>query len=460
MVAGMVLAANSRRTLTIVGRTVFTARRDKSNISRLLTNKDFRSRDLHWESVRRAFAKLAPKGSRRREWHLALDGTALSRGADTKIKGAIHADKGATRKGKKAGKKGKGAPRGNSDAKSSKKGRKTKYHTFLVASLTTHKGVRVPLPRHTCDPKDFKRRGGQKSRRDTQIDLAVILIRRTHAILPDGVHLVVTADSYFHRAKLYALAEDLKFVLITPPDSDRCFADEATPSKSNGQRIRDYGLNISETSWNTFSRLDLRRGSEKTVSYRRYSKRQRGPKDRRTYWHRHEERTVAGLGTVGVVYSWKTPVYGPKRDFRKKSFKVLICSDPRWTSERVIEWYEMRWTAIEILIRELKQRLGFADFTGEKLDAQERWIDIVLLSLLYLEMERHRILEDPTTSDALRKEAAAARTQGMQEVVQAEANRDLLQVIRDSYHSERKKRLLMRFFKEIGQTADVLPRAA
>lgn len=464
MVAGVVLTVNPRLTLTVVGRTVFTATRDKSNISRLLTRRDFRSRDLHWESVLRVLRKLAPKGPRRREWHLALDGTAITRGADTKIKGAIRPDKGAshkTKKQRKQGKQRKGTPRGKSDAKSSKKkGRKTKYHTFLVANLTTHKGVRVPLPRYTCDPKDFKRQGGQKSHRDTQIDLAMLLIKRTLDILPDGVHLVVTADSYFECAKLVALAKDREFVLITPTDSDRCFADETTPPKSNGQRIRDYGLEISSTSWNTFNRLDLRRGSEKTVSYRRYSKRQQGPKDRRTYWLRHEERTVAGLGTVGVVYSWKTPVYKPKRNFREKSFKILICSDPSWTPERVVEWYELRWTAIEILIRELKQGLGLADFTGQNLDALERWIDTVLLSLLYLEMERYRILEDATSPAALRERVATARTQGMQEVVQAEANRDLLQVIRDSYRSERKRRLLMRFFKEIGQTRDVLPRAA
>lgn len=454
LLAGVVLSSNSRRTLTVVGRTVFTSRRDKSNVSRLLTRRDFRSRDLHWAVLEKVLAKLAPKGRRRREWHLALDGTATKRGAETKIKGAIQTDTGADRKKPK---RKKGAPRGRDGAKASKKGRKTKYHTFLVASLTTHEGVRVPLPRHTCDPKDFKRQARPKNRRDTQIDLAKILITRTDEIVPDGVHLVVTADSYFDCKKLYDLAQQLGFVLITPTDSDRCFADETTPSKSNGQRIRDYGLNLSRK---TSSRLDLRRGTEKTVSYRRYTTRQRGPKDRRTYWLHHEQRTVAGLGTVGIVYSWKTPVYKPKRNFREKSFKILFCSDPTWTPERIVEWYEMRWTAIEILIRELKQRLGFADFTGQNLDALERWIDMVLLSFLYLEMERHRLLGDATSPAALRDQAEAARTQGMQEVIRAEANHDLLRLIQASPHSERKRRLLMRFLKEISRAPDILPRAA
>lgn len=459
LVAGVVLSSESRKTLTVVGRTVFTSRRDKSNVSRLLCRRDFRSRDMHWEAVRRVLAKLAPKGPRRRDWHLALDGTAITRGADTKIKGAIQPKKTVPRKKqrKSSAPRRKDKDKDKDKAKSSKNGRKTKYFTFLVASLTTDKGVRVPLPRHTCDPKDFKRQSRPKNRRETQLDLAKVLITRTLEIVPEGVHLVVTADSYYECAKLHNLAKQRGFVLITPTDTNRCFADETTPSESNGQKIWDYGHNLS---WDTFSRLDLRHGSEKTVSYRRYTTRQRGPKDRRTYWLAHEERTVAGLGTVGVVYSWKTPVYKPRRNFRERSFKVLICSDPRWTPERVVEWYEMRWTAIEILIRELKQRLGFADFAGDKLEAMERWIDMVLLSLLYLEMERHRILEDARSPAALRERAAAARTQGMQEVIRAEANQDLMRLIKDSVHSERKRRLLMRFFKDISQTRDRLPHAA
>lgn len=443
VVAGVVFTTSRRRSLTAIGGAVHATRRDKATVSRLLTARDFRSRDLHWEVVRRVLGKLAPKRGKRREWLLALDGTATKRGAETKIKGAIQTDKAATRKKRKAG-----APRKKNGGKSSKKGRKTKYHTFLVASLTTHTGTRIPLPRHTCDPKDFKRVGKPKSRRDTQLDLATILIKRVQQIKPKNADLVVLADSYFECAKLYALAkqEEGGFVLITPTDSDRCFANETTPSKSNGERIRDHGLTFSG---NDFSRLDLRRGSEKTVRYRRYSARKPTAKDRRTYRLRHEARTVAGLGTVGIVYSWKTPVYEPRRNFRKKSFKILFCSDPTWSAERIVEWYECRWTAIEILIRELKQQLGFADYTGQNLDALERHIDVVLLSFLYLEMERTRLLEVPGAKPAATARAAAARTHGMQELVRQEAARELIDTMKQSHTSERKRRLLNGFFAHL-----------
>ena len=453
IVAGMVLTTSRRRSMTAIGGAVHAARRDKATVSRLLLRRDFRSRDLHWEVLARVFKKLAPTIKRgKRDWLLALDGTATKRGSETNIKGAIQSEEAKTKRKNK--KRKVGGPRTRKDGKS-KKGRKTKYHTFLLASLTTHTGTRIPLPRHTCDPKDYKRQGGQKSRRDTQLDLAKILIKRVREIKPEGVRLVVVADSYFECGKLYAFAkqnpEDL--VLITRTDSDRCFADETTPSKSNGERILDHGLSF-DYSGNDFSRLDLRRGSEKTVRYRRYSARKPTSKDRRTYRLRHEARTVAGLGTVGIVYSWKTPVYEPRRNHRGKSFKVLFCSDPTWSAERIVEWYECRWTAIEILIRELKQQLGFADHTGQKLDALERHIDLVLLSFMYLEMERARILEDPGARPAIAAKAAASRTYGMQEVVRQEASRELIETMKESRHSERKKRLLNSFFEHLSGTHD------
>lgn len=445
LMAGLILATNSRRSLTAVGAAVVSGKRHKSTVSRLLKRSDLRSRDLHWGAVERVLKRLAPKMSaraRRRDWLLALDGTAVQRGAHTKIKGGITTERTSSTRRKK------GAPRKRAPGdkpRSPKKKRKTKYHTFLVASLTTHEGVRVPLPRYTCDPKDFKRRGRPKSVKDTQIDLAKVLIKRVKKILPVGVRLVVVADAYFECEKLYSLSHREDFVLITPTDSSRCFADETTPSKSNGHRIWNRGRHFPPDS---FSRLDLHRGSEDTARFRRHSARKSGPKDRRTYWLRHESRTVAKLGAVGIVYSWKTPIYDPKPNFRKKGFKILLCSDPTWTGEKIVEYYECRWTAIEILIRELKQHLGFGHYTGQSLEALERWIDLVLMSFLYLEVERHRLLTD-ASPPAVREKAASARTLGMQELVRAEASTELMRAITQSYRSERKKRLVTGFFAAI-----------
>jgi hypothetical protein len=403
--------------------------------------------------VERVLRRVAPKPDvrePRRDWLLALDGTATQRGAQTMIKGAISTERASRKPRSKGGARRKRAP--GDKPRVAKQRPRTKYHTFLQASLTTHEGVRVPLPRYTCDPTSFNRQGRPRTVRRTQLDLAKLLVKRVLQVLPDGVRLVVVADAYFECEKLYSLAHREGFVLITPTDSNRCFADETTPSKSNGHRIWNRGRHFAPDS---FSRLDLYRGSEETACFRRHSARQSGPKDRRTYWLRHESRTVARLGAVGIVYSWKTPVYDPKPNYRKKGFKILLCSDPTWTKEKIVEYYECRWTAIEILIRELKQHLGFGHYTGQSLEALERWIDLVLMSFLYLEVERHRLLaESRSGSTAMRARAVSARTLGMQEIVRAEANAELLGVIRQSYRSERKKRLVVRLVAALTADAD------
>lgn len=468
IITGVVLSAGARLSLTSMGAQVFSKRRHKSTMSRMLRDGRFKTRELLWSAVKSALTELGPKDGEVVEWLLALDGTAVQRGADTLIKGGIQTQPEKRTRAKAKGRakvknqhRKRGAQRWGrrTDGSSKKKGRRTKYYTFLIGSLTTHTGVRIPLGRYTCDPKDFKRRGRPRKMRLTQIDLAKILIERAMSMLPEGVRLRVVADSYFEGEKLVALARRRGFVFISPADSGRCFADEATPHRSNGICIRDYGLDLPEDS---FSRLDLSRGSEKTACFRRYAPRKAGSEDQRIYWLRHERRTVAKLGTVGVVYSWKTPVYEPRRNFKKASFKVLLCSDPTWTGARVVEWYECRWTAIEILIRELKGRLGLDHYTGLDLEAMERHIDLVLLGFLYLEMERHRLLEGAETRPAMRERAEGARTHGMQDLVRWEANQQLVQAIQASYTSERTRRRVKRFFREVHSTLDAfdLSRAA
>jgi hypothetical protein len=450
MIAAVALSASTRLSLTALGNQFPSKKRHKSTISRRMRDRRFKTRELLWDAAKRAMRAVAPESDEVVIWLLALDGTANQRGAHTMIKGAIQSAK--EKEATKTKRRKKGAPREQRRTDtSSKKGRRTKYHMFLIGSLTTHTGVRIPMGRYTCDPTDFNRVGRPRRVRTTQMDHAKLLLERALSMLPEGVQLRVVADSYFECEKLFGLAQRRGIVLITPTDSNRCFADEASPRKSNGICIRDHGLGLSEDS---LSRLDLSRGSEKTACYRRHSARKAGPKDRRTYWLHHERRTVAKLGSVGVVYSWKTPVFEPRRNFKKKSFKILLCSDPSLTGAEVVEWYECRWTAIEILIRELKGQLGLDHYTGQSLEALERHIDLVLLGFLYLEMERHRLINSESTPPAIRARAVVARTHGMQDILRWEANQAMMEAVLKSYRSERTQRRVKRFFKQVHSTLD------
>ena len=420
--------ARRKRTQAELARSVFIGFRHKSTVSRIFRDPNFKSRDMFKAAMADAIARLlalVPRKSKTKiRWFLAIDATSTKRGAFTKIAGANQFK----------------------EKESGTKGRSTKAHCFLMGILITHEGVIIPLPRYTCYPKKSGSGLPGRPSKATQQDLAVQMLKDLLKLLPKCIQLVVCADEYFEGKKLTRLAKRRGVVFIAPVDTNRCFADDGKPDRSNGRNIHDRGRRLQ---LKTFSQVDLVRGVESTVSYRRYSERKAGPKDYRTYYVRHEARTVAGLGTVMVVYSWKCPIHErSKKNFDEMTFKVLVCSDPSWSGAEIVEWYEIRWQ-VEVFFRLIKQELGLGDYEGQDLRAFERHVDTVLLSFLYLEMKRVDILESPYTKEEVREKARYARTRGIQEFVRAEANQELWELIQKSRKSERSWRLLKAYFKEI-----------
>lgn len=455
LLSGIALS-DGKRTQTELGAFVMEDSRSPATIGRMLGNRQFHSRDLHRRAVRELVRLCAPPpGTEDVQWLLAIDGTALQRGADTLIRGANHFRGKSRRKRReeeraeaKVERRAEAKAEGTSVTKVKQKGRKTKAFTFLIGTLITEDGTRIPLPRRTCDPKTFKRVGRPRKQRLTQIDLAKILIQEALDLVPGNVRLVVLADAYFDARKLFEHAQGgglgHRYTLITPADTARCFANANSPKKSNGERLHARGLSLA---WKTFERIDLVRGKEDTASYRRYAARNPRKKDRRTYWVHHESETVAKLGEIGVVYSWKTPVYRPRPNFRARTFKVLLCSDPELDAARVVELYEIRWTAIEILFRELKQDLGFGDYVGTSLEAMERYLDLVLITLLYLEVVRMDHLRGWVEVTAgLRKKAEASRVRGMQDLLKLELDREMWDHVKNAPRSRSSRRLLKRLY--------------
>jgi hypothetical protein len=422
-----------RRTQKLLAGFVSEDQRDPGTVSRMFRDRRFRSRDLFRTAFREAVERCLPlAGDPEVKWHLSLDGTSLSRGLHTRIPGANSF----SRKEKLPERAG---TRGKLKRKSRRSG---KVFTILLGNVTTHEGIRIPIPRRTCDPRKFNRVGRPCKQRPTQLDLACLAISELEELLPENVRLVVTADNLFEGKKLWKLARELGFVFITTVDSRRCFAHPGTTT-TNGEPIQKTGRDLP---WKAFQRLDLRRGEEKTVSFRRHGARTVGPKDRRIYWVRHEKRDVAGLGEVAVVFSWRSPVYRPRRNFRKRTFKALLCSDPAMSEELVVEFYEARWTNIEILIRELKQDLGFGSYMGSSIEAMERFLDLVLLGFLYLEMLRLDLLEDNRQEPKVQEKLRAARTRGIIETVRREHQAALWAHIVRAADSPTVKRRLKRFF--------------
>ncbi len=102
----------------------------------------------------------------------------------------------------------------------------------------------------------------------------------------------------------------------------------------------------------------------------------------------------------------------------------------------------------------MKQQLGFEDYTGMTLQSLERYIDLILLTFLYLEVERARIISDPSTSEGARRKATSARTLGMQEFIRAEANQQLFKEVKQSVKSQRPNPSVMAFLEAMVKPND------
>lgn len=386
-----ILLARGKRTQVNLAQGVKTQRRHKSSISRLFRRARFRTRDLVAQVTRGMIEKVS-LGARKakRTWVLVIDGTATRRGGFTKIANAIQ----------------------YKEKAKNKKGKSTKAHTFLMGLLITETGVRIPVPRRTYYTKTYCKKRRRVHR--TQQQLAELMIRDLTRLLPEDVDLVVLADEYFEGKRLFGLCKKLGHTFIVPVDSRRTFSDEK--GRWQGKTLHQRGRSLTKRA---YKEVVLVRGQEETASYRRQELRRAGPKDTRRYRVAHETRDVTKLGPAQVVYSWKCPVFQPKRDASGESFKVLVTTDVELPAEKVVEWYELRWQ-VETWFRELKSHLGMADFCGQDFGAFERHVDLVMLAFASQEWRRTELLEKKPPP-RVRARLASARTSFMQALLDVEA---------------------------------------
>jgi hypothetical protein len=348
-------------------------------------------------------AEAARAGGKSEIWFLGLDGVASKRGGRTKVENAIKYKK----------------------KENGRKGRSTKAHLFVQGLLITASGLRIPLPRRSYYTKSYVRsqnrllalgqRPGKPLACKTQVELAGMIIGELK--LPANIRLVVLADEYFEGKKLTALCRKKGYAYIAPVDSRRNF--------ESGGKLYARGKALPRMA---YRKLVLRRGEEDTASHRRHLPEGAGEKDRRVYRFHCERRTVAGIGEVAVVYSWKRRRDRSGRLTSHETFKTLVCSDPQLLGEEdiekigamIVEFYEMRWP-IEVFFRELKSDLGFSDYQGTDFRAFERHVDLVLLAFMCLEQMRRDELAK-TRSPVKRRELVAKRTSGMKTRLAREAH--------------------------------------
>jgi hypothetical protein len=382
------LLAVKRRTLQALGQATLVHWVCAGTVSRWLARLRFPV-DRWYEHCVRQMLQVAAEWSAPDDWLVIFDGTDTKRGGLAKIQNL--------RRYKKAKKNKKARP-------------STQTHTFLFGLLILPGGIRLPLPRKSWYTRAYAKEQGVAYK--TQIELAAELLEWLRPLIPEGIPVVVVADSYFEGTRLFEECQEQGWTFISKLTCDRCFAGSKTRIVPHGQELKE-GL---------FRRYRLRRGKEATAAYRRQEPRKSRTHENRAYDIYSECRQVSKLGEAQVVYSWKTPVYTPRPRTDQRQFVALVTNNRQMSPNRIVEWYELRWQ-IEVFFREMKGQLGLADYQGTQFPSYERYMTLTLLGFLVLEYERLRGLRKQSANAQPAGGWAAARTSALIQVVRRETTR-------------------------------------
>lgn len=377
MVLGLLLAPHLRRLKTLAG-FVYSDRRHVGTISRRLKNPRWRTRDWYKALFRVVLAEARRLEDRRlaglgREWIVALD-TTYHGTTSERMENLIQQK----------------APRDPNV-------RNVRQHAFLFGLLMTDSGARLPLPRKSYHTKAYCRAHHKTYR--TINDLAAAMLKELS--VPPGVTVTVVADSAFDCEKLHRTCRKPGFRLIVPIDPNRCFADPETGEALPGAKVVGWARELPASA---FDELVLTHGNESFgLIRRRHADNHRRTKTRRRYRLAAKTATVSRLGSCVVVASQKRneKVRGrvgrpqqhrrwPTRSKRKRprpqpwTYKVLACSDTSLSARDIVERYELRWQ-IELFFREIKSRLQFGCYVFQAFESVERYVDLLLMGMLFLE---------------------------------------------------------------------------
>jgi transposase len=110
-----------------------------------------------------------------------------------------------------------------------------------------------------------------------------------------------------------------------------------------------------------------------------------------------------------VVFStMNQPQAGKRVDVQK----VLMTNDLNLTAARMVELYDLRWQ-IELFFKELKSTLGLDQYRFREFEKVERWVELCLITFVYLEWYRAEQLSRKTLSEKQRRWWQVQRTHGL-----------------------------------------------
>jgi hypothetical protein len=263
-----------------------------------------------------------------------------------------------------------------------------KVHNFTFGLLITPSGIRIPMqiPHYT---QEYCREHGLEHQ--TTAESAAQMIRTLP--LPAGADVVVIGDTAYDAQVVRDACEEREYIWIVPANPERVYEGPKGQRPQLRSRLKD---------WTSLSlkAIRLRASTGKYARSRRLSRWRVGPKMKpRVYYAYQEKREVRSVGRVQLVFSTMKPNL---QTATADDVKILMTNAVDLSAGEVIELYSLRWQ-IELFFKELKSTLGFAQYSFQNFRAVQAWVELAITTVLFLEYERIRHVQDRRLSAESRR---------------------------------------------------------
>jgi hypothetical protein len=280
-------------------------------------------------------------------------------------------------------------------------------HCFVMGLLLTPSGFRIPF-RRSYYTKEYCLKKGKPYRKQTE--LAAEIIRELP--LPEDADVVVLGDTAFDAVVIREACDKRHYTWIVPMNPERVLAGPKP-------RPRVWSL-AKELTAEQLEAIRLYPNQGEYVAMRRLSPYRIGPKVKpRIYYAHKESRDVQSVGKVLLVFSTREE---PKAGQPPQVQKILMTNNRNLKVAEVVELYDLRWQ-IELFFKELKSTLGFDQYRFRRYEQVEGWLEMTLVTFLYLEWHRARQLRRSGLSEKEKERWRCQRTHGLSMAMRQETER-------------------------------------
>jgi hypothetical protein len=307
-------------------------------------------------------------------------------------------------------------------------------HCFVMGLLITPSGLRIPF-RRSYYTKEYCQKKGRPYRKQTELAAEMIV----ELPLPEKADVVVLGDTAFDAEVIREACSKRSYRWIVPMNPERVLAG-VKPRPKVGSVVK--GMTAEQ-----FKPVRLYPGRGRYVEMRRVSPYRIGPKVKpRTFYVHQESRDVHSVGEVLLVFSTRTC----PRENSLEVQKILMTNDRRLSAAEVVELYDLRWQ-IELFFKELKSTLGFDQYRFRRFERVEGWLELVLVTFLYLEWHRARQLRRSDLTEGDKERWRRQRTHGLCLAMRQAAERADLEYLAEAVKTKGGVRRLRRKLRDVVQ---------